>query len=263
MNPIQITGLAAVLATAILVPAGARADGPAAPGPTVVAPPAVVVEDRFWEGPWVGVHLGMGSTNYDMSGSIYDGTGTLGELNLPDLGGEGPLYGFQAGYGFRISPTLIGGIQIDASLSDITNDTYLYVAGGAIGAGSPEIEATYELRPRTMYGVSARLGFLPTPDTQVYGLVGYGRASFRGSLELTLDGTPAASGAYDFDRNGLVLGVGIETRIGESTSLGLEYRYADYGRHSFVDTAIGPGTMAEFGFDTTVQSVRMVLNYRF
>jgi outer membrane immunogenic protein len=262
MRSTQVTRLATVLAMTVIAPMHALADGPASADPVIVTPP-VVEEDRFWEGPWVGAHIGMGSTNYDISGSVYNGSGTLGEVNLPDLGGQGPLFGIQAGYGFRISPTLIGGIQLDASMTDITNDTYLYIAGDAIGPGSPEIAATYELQPRTMYGLSARLGYLTSPDTQVYGLVGYGQANFRGTLDLEVDGTSTFGGQYDFNGNGMILGVGIETRIGRSTSLGIEYRYSDFGRHSFFDEPIIGGTMAEVGFDMSVQSVRMVLNYRF
>ena len=153
------------------------------------APVVAVAAPNFWEGPWIGVHLGMGSTNYDLGGSVTDGMGaTLGSLNLPDLGGQGPLVGLQAGYGFMLGAQSVAGLQLDYSYSSISNDSSLFIAADAIGSGSPEIDATYSLAPRSMYGISARLGYLPSDDTQIYGLIGYSRANFRGDLNLDVDG---------------------------------------------------------------------------
>ena len=72
------------------------------------------------------------------------------------------------------------------------------------------------------------------------------------------------SDSYSFNLNGISLGIGMETRIGTNTSLGIEYRYTSLGRYSFFDGVIGgSGESAEVGFDTDVQTLRMTLNYRF
>lgn len=255
------------LPVAALMAAPATANGgnqqAGEPVPVLIAAP--VAAPSFWEGPWIGLHLGMGSTNYDLGGSVTDGGGnTLGSLNLPDLGGQGPLVGLQVGYGFLLGPQIVAGVQLDYSYSSISNDSSLFIAADALGGGSPEIDATYSLAPRSMYGVSARLGYLPSDNTQIYGLVGYTRANFRGDLNLDLDGLTMFNDSYSFNLNGIALGIGMETRIGTNTSLGLEYRYTSLGRYSFFDDEIfgGPET-AEVGFDTDVQTLRLTLNYHF
>lgn len=243
-------------AAAMLAATPSLASGP---GPVLVEMPVEVIEapaDNFWEGPWVGLSLGMGSTNYDLSGSVEAGPLSAG-LNLPDLGGTGALLGIQAGYNFRLSDRMIAGVVIDATMSNITNDTSAFLS-----IGPNELAFNYDLAPERMYTIAGRLGYLPTPDTQVYGLLGYTRADYVADLSLAITPGPTFTDSYSFDMDGVTVGVGIETRVTETMSIGLEYRYTDLGRFSFIDDTFGP-LAVEAGFDAVIQTVRASVNFHF
>lgn len=232
-------------------------------GETSVGPavPSAVTEaandESFWTGPWMGVHVSSGGVNYDINGFYYEGENGV-EANLPDLGGQGAGFGIQAGYGFAIAPSFIAGLQVDASQSTVKNETSLFITD--IGQAQ-NVDFNYSLSQRNSYNVTARLGYLASPSTQLYALAGFGKATFEGQLSL-LQGGNGPTEEYEFDGMGKVLGAGIETRIGPKTSIGIEYRYSDLGRYSFIDESQN-GENINVGFDMSAQSVRAVLNYRF
>jgi|RhiMetdeSRZDD1v2_1073273.scaffolds.fasta_scaffold140249_2 outer membrane immunogenic protein len=95
------------------------------------------------------------------------------------------------------------------------------------------------------WAVGARLGYLVTPSTLLYGTAGYTQAEF----ELS------GFGAHDF--RGYFVGAGVETFLRPNWSLRLEYRYSDFGAETVVDTA---NMSAEL--DPSMHSARLVLTYR-
>ncbi|MCC5993113.1 MAG: porin family protein [Rhodobacteraceae bacterium] len=253
------------LAAAAFVGSAAFAAGPrpVAVEPGVYHAPAPV-SGFNWEGFYAGASLGYGSTNYDPSINWSDPSipAALG-IDLPDLGGRGGLGSLQAGYNFMLSDNMVAGIQLDGTFSAINNTTGLNLM-----LGPNEIDFEYRIAPRTMYTIAGRLGYLTNPDTMVYGLLGYTRANFRGSWDLlATDGvdTFTADGSYSFALNGAAIGMGIETRLSNNMTLGLEYRYNHMQRYSFIDQdgVFTPDDNLEIGFDTSVQTIRAGLNFHF
>lgn len=238
--------------------------------PVVALCAAPVAAQSFWEGAWVGGHLGIGTSNHDFGGDVtyLSGPGwfpltpgdTLGGVDWPGESARGNLAGLQVGYGFLLTPRVVGGVQADVSFSNISYENSFDVAAPLFGT-------VFTMEPRTIVTLSGRLGFLATDDVQIYGLLGWSRANYRANLETTVLGTTLPSDDDGFNLNGLTLGGGMETRIGANTSVGIEYRYSNLGRHSFIDEdfsgLLGTSYNAEFGFDTRVHSVRLNLNYRF
>jgi len=218
--------------------------------------PATPAPSFNWGGLYGGASLGYGSSNYDLSAS-YDNPPTSVGITLPDLGGRGALGGLQIGYNFQLSDTLVAGLQLDGTFTGINNTTALSFTDGA-----NTLTGDYTHTPRTMLTLGGRLGWLSTPDTMIYGTLGYTRGSFRGSYDVSVNGTPALNDSYSYNLNGVSVGMGIETRVARNATVGLEYRYTQFQRYSFYD---GPalGGNLEAGFDSSVQSIRASYNLHF
>lgn len=69
--------------------------------------------------------------------------------------------------------------------------------------------------------VAGRLGYLVTPDTLAYGLLGYTWTDFEGTLTSEFE---PANGSYSFDVEGLTFGGGVKTRLTSNLTGKLEYR---------------------------------------
>ena len=258
-----------VLAT-LAVGAPALADGlNSAPAPKPVAAPSVV--EFEWTGFYVGGGIGMGSSNYEVGGS-YSSPNTnppiSASLGLPELGGDGMLGSVRAGYDHQINENFVVGASLDAMFSKVTNDTNFNLSADITGGVAAEtLNLDYKLGPSEMYTIAVRAGYLSNETTMLYGLFGYSQATFGGDLSgsLAIDGTPIESGStsYDFDLNGMTVGFGMDTMLSGNLSLGIEYRYTDFDRYRFYDGPLFGGDNVEVGFETSVQSVQGLLNYRF
>lgn len=272
MKPISPTPL--VSTTIILILAlntPVLADGPDhAPAPTSVAAPSV--DDFEWTGFYVGGSIGRGSSNYEIDGSYSNGNSSppiSASINLPDLGGDGMIGSVRVGYDYQRSESLIVGASIDASFSDVVNDTNLNLSANFAGEADAEtLNFEYELSPSKIYTIAGRVGYLANETTMLYSLLGYSRGTFEGNLSgsLTVDGNPAGnvSSSYDFELDGVTVGFGIDTMLAGNLGFGIEYRYTSFDRYRFYDgPLIGGGDNVEVGFDTAVQSVQALLNYRF
>lgn len=222
----------------------------------VVVAPATAPTNNFWNGFYAGGSLGMGSTNYKFSGGLANAGGPIAGLTLPDLGGSGPLFTLQAGYNWRANPNLVVGVQLDGSITTIKNTANGFITG--LGT------ATYEIKPRSEIALTARLGYVVQERTMLYGLAVVSRAKFAGALNVNnAGGANVFSSNYSFDRTGLTIGVGIATMLRYNVSVGLEYRYTDYGRETIFNGPIGGGATLDAGFTTKMQTVRASMNYRF
>lgn len=258
MKAFPIKSVIAVSAIALAAPAFANGYGAVEAPPPVITP--VPMADDFWSGFYVGGALGYGSANYDIMGDLDFGTPPNDvslAANLPDLGAEGFIGSLQAGYSHQFSGGFVVGVQLDGTWGGIENDTSISLDVG----GNTEFEFDYDLTVSQMYTLSLRGGFLVNPDTQLYGLVGYTRGTFDGDLSVAFDGF-SDSGDYSFELNGLSFGGGVETRVTDAVSVGIEYRMTNFEDYEFIDID-EPGISANLGFETNVQTVRVFANYRF
>ncbi len=81
-----------------------------------------------------------------------------------------------------------------------------------------------------MVSVIGRAGWLATPTTLLYGLGGWSYAHF------DVEDVPYDFGLgqlQDFNANGPTVGGGIEKKLSPKWSLRAEYRYTNFGKHSF------------------------------
>jgi len=239
---------------------GSLKDGPIAP----------IVNN--WDGFYIGA--GVGGMVVDFDGGtdgVIDADGAGGGAAVPfssDSGNESAsVFGtVQIGYDRQMHSRYVVGLFADYDFSD-DNDTdddalfLLPVAGDTLAfSGTAEIEDSFT--------VGARFGFLATPDTLIYGLVGYTHAELNVSGVFISDIGVGAPTVTPFDEeddlDAFTVGVGVETMLRQGLSLKVEYRYTDLdGLNS--DTDLGVGATTGFGsmdMETDIHTVRAVLSYR-
>lgn len=252
------SALAATAATAAIVAAvPAAADGPSPiVSPTVYEPAPVEATDDFWGGLFVGGALGIGMAQHQFSGN-FDSVDRL-EFDH-DLGNTGGLASVQIGYSFALTETTYVGAVLDYTTFNINTDSYTqYLAGGA------QVTVDQRLSPENMVTIGGRVGFLTNENTQFYGLLGWSRATFNESHAYDGGGVLtglASTASSNYDANGATIGIGMETRIGDRTSLGVEYRYTDLDNHEIFNSTAG----GIYSTDTTnaMQQVRFGVNVHF
>ena len=170
--------------------------------PPVPAPPVLVQTAPDWTGFYVGGHMGIAGTfaSYDystlFSGSLNNHT-RIGRIN-------GAAPGVYGGFNYQIASFVIG-IESDATFTN-----------GMFRLNGPNNDALQF--SNTAYGVAARAGYLVTPDTMVYGKLGYTRIQLSGTQNLPpvpFKQTVAASQA----------GVGVEHLITDNIAFRVEGTY--------------------------------------
>ena len=189
----------------LLAAVSSAAIASAAQAADAVIEEAPVVTGYNWSGLYVGAGVGVGATVHGLGLSNI-----LGPLDVDanGLGGEGFFGEVSVGYDYLVSPRFLIGGFADFRFGNIGPELEL-------GGGSIELTNQYG------FDVGGRVGYLFNPTTLGYVLGGYSWQRFK------LDG----DGGIDFeeDRDGYVVGVGMETVLTGAWTLKTEYRYADYG----------------------------------
>lgn len=152
-----------------------------------------------FSGPYVGAEVGL--DNYE--GQAEDVLAAGDEID--GLSGNGVVGSVFAGYDFAMGNAFFG-IEGKASLSD-AEATY------SDGTDS------FSIRAKESFGASVRGGVMVNDSTGLYARVGWANTKFK----------VAVNGVSDSDSDdGLVLGAGLETRLGTAASLRVEYARSDY-----------------------------------
>ena len=195
-------------------------------------------------GKWTGCHLGVAGG--------YSVSNTKAAIDVPG----GNLITVDGFAGEGLTGTALAGcdLQLDRLVLGAWADYNWHNADVALSAQNGTINIRSPLD--SSWAVGGRAGLLFTPDTLVYGLAGYTRASF-GDITLTSPGPNGSLSIGDF--NGWMAGGGIETSLPiAGMSLDLRYTYAHYDR-----STIAVGGPVFLGFEPVVHSVRAGISYRF
>lgn len=257
--PRLYSALAASAAMATLVAAlPAAADGPSPlVSPTVYEPaPVQQVANDFWSGLFIGGALGIGITQHQFSGN-FDSVDRL-EFSH-DLGEHGGLASIQIGYVVAMSERTYVGATFDYTIFDVNATSHTqYLVGGQ------QVTVDQEIGPESMMTIGGRIGVLANENTQFYGMLGWSRASFDETHSYNGGGVFAglsSAGTSSYEVDGATIGIGMETRLGERTSLGVEYRYTDLDDQSIYSSTTG----GVYSTQTTngVQQVRVGVNMHF
>jgi outer membrane immunogenic protein len=149
-----------------------------------------------FNGPSVGIQGGLNETDVRLSG---------GDRTRDSFVGGGFL-----GYDHQVTPHIVIGAQAEFNMA--ADDSF----GRSDGTTAVRID------PRYSFDLTARAGYLVTPATLVYLRGGYSNARVR----TTVDTASAARTTTD-NRNGWLIGGGVERMIWSRVSARMEYRYSD------------------------------------
>lgn len=266
----QVVSLAMAMAFTVTGSTLLGGDSYSAKQNAVVMPP---VQEVFnWTGFYLGVQVGV-AFNPDDDGVLAFDTDLDGSYNnrIPAFGDnfegnfdESVSFGAHAGYDVQFNRIVVGAL-VDINKLDISQEQSGFSSTPAFYTEERELEylATGRLR----------VGFLVTERLLAYvsGGAAYGNTEYR-----FLSDTPATvrtrGGDDDSDDWGYALGGGLEARITQTISLGVEYLYTNLGESDFRTNLSGPaafssaasstntrGTDRDFDFHT----VQVKLTYRF
>lgn len=222
----------------LLAAVSSAAIASAAQAADAVIEEAPVVTGYNWSGLYVGAGVGVGTTVHGL------GLSNLGPLDIDanGLGGEGFFGEVSVGYDYLVSPRFLVGGFADFRFGNIGPE--LDFGGGSI-----------ELTNQYGFDVGGRVGYLFNPTTLGYVLGGYSWQRFK------LDG----DGGIDFeeDRDGYVVGVGMETVLTGAWTLKTEYRYADYGDDIVATLAESPDGDTNLSVHPSTHTFLLGVNYKF
>lgn len=163
----------------------------------------------------------------DVFNGAYGGAELGWETNRGDLG-DGFTYGVIAGYNKKVADKLVLGVEAKAGLST-ADHTFI-----------DTIDEEAELKAGRSLGIAARVGVLATPQTLVYGKIGYE------NVRLKYDYESATVDFEDgFNNDALVLGAGVEYALNQKVSLRLGYDYTD-GEYGYRRHAVKTGAAFHF-----------------
>ncbi|MCJ8159885.1 outer membrane protein [Sphingomonas sp. LaA6.9] len=167
-----------------------------------------------FNGPFVGVQAGW------TSAEVQDPQTPLGVVAMED-DQQSFTGGVYAGFDHRLNERIVVGAE---GGFDVTNDDKLHGFSGI---------SSYTLDPKYSFDLTARAGYLVTPDTLLYARGGYTNARVKTTMT-DIAGTQSATTNQD----GWLVGGGVERQLMSNVSARMEYRYSDlseddgkYDRH--------------------------------
>ena len=188
---------------------------------SALLPLGEVAKAGSWTGCYVGASVGYGWTRSEFT--TYKNEGA--NLNLDEV-----LISPAVGCDIQAS-NLVFGILADVSWSNMS---------------STALDADWQ------WFAGGRAGFLASPKTLVYGLIGY----------TALDGGLSFNKTSPGDLKGLTYGGGIEQLISGGWSLKLEYRYVQFGDDT-AQNGVNDGLKDGTDIDTGTHQARFGVVYRF
>lgn len=173
-----------------------------------LAVPAVAAERPF-DGAYVGAQLGWLQNRLDatatVGSTVYNGR----------VSHDGFAYGVYGGYDFNINGNGVLGLEVGV--------------GGNSGDYSLDGSEDTLSTGRT-FDVTARAGALISPQTLVYARGGWTNARFTADVDGERDSA---------NKDGFLVGAGLEQALGTNASARLEYNYSKFGRFSGEDELTG------------------------
>lgn len=156
-----------------------------------------------FNGPFAGVELGW---QRDKADARF----TSGGTTTTETGGvSGLRYGGFIGYDARIGTGGVIGLEVNASDSTANTDD---------DDGVGKIGRTFD--------VTARAGALVAPTTLLYARGGYSNTRYIADID---------GDEFGVNRDGYILGAGLETMLGTNASARVEYNYSDYNSFDVTD----------------------------
>lgn len=190
-----------------------------------------------YRGFYAGAQLGQADLATLAYGIHHDGTGGTVGPPVPftsDFGNRNGVIGAFVGYGVTIRHWYAG-LELEANGGDIG---WFHVRG-QVGGGSGGRDFSVERKGE--YGASARIGYVLTGGTLLYGRVGAVQAKF--NTKYVKGGNASAWIDRDDTQPGTVYAVGIEVPTAKDLFLRMDYSYTRYDSYGFTTIQTNADTM--------------------
>lgn len=160
-----------------------------------------------WTGFYIGGAGGAGATVHQIDVPPFGG------LEFNGLGGEGVFGELSAGYDQEFG-NWVAGIMVDARYSGATSEL-------KFGGGKINLDTDYG------FDVLGRIGMKVNESTLAYALGGYSWQHF------DLNASDPIGDLIDWGSSGFSVGGGVETALSSNVTVGVEYRYSQFGKKDF------------------------------
>jgi outer membrane immunogenic protein len=202
-----------------------------------------------WNGLYVDAGAGVGVWTGDTT-TIVPGAGVCSLCAEQWQGGLGALGTIGVGFDHQVASQLVLGAFADGEITGLR---------GTLQDGGPYYEGTENMSGATAVG--ARLGWLARNDTMLYAELAWAHGWFdRTSMRTSFTGAGTTNSTPAFERDGFMVGGGIETAVAPNWFLRAEYRYSDYGTVTLPDT--GGSLENSIRFHPMVTTMRATLAYK-
>lgn len=249
------------------------------------APAPVASWTGFWIGAGIGGQFAIGDASAEADW-YQSGIPTVVD-QYPDARGNVGIEGFfgtvGAGYDFQVGDTFVMGVFGDYSFAKKKSGGIYGDSNTIVDIGEDEFYGRSEVSADFSVGdswfVGGRLGYLVTPETLVYGLVGYTQAEIHGDYyteayeNAYIEGDGWADWQNKDWKGGLTLGAGIEAMFSNNISAKLEYRYTNLGGFGMFDGGDGDCNCeneqnyaiddSDASYDPHLHSIRATVSYHF
>ena len=186
---------------------------------------------RNWTGGYISAGIGQGAASEDVTLTNRPPVPAF-SADLDGAGFHGGVFGVGAGYDVQMGSRFVIGAFADANFSEMDNKNSLNLAVGPLS-----LNGDLNARIENLFMIGGRLGYLASPDTLIFGSLGYANADFSDldfHASVSVGGPPPLARIdgtlIDGKRmSGFFLGGGIEARLTDALALKAEYRYIDFG----------------------------------
>lgn len=238
---------------------GIGSGGRSAYNAMAAVPPVAVYN---WTGFYIGANAGYGWGRDPFSEALTEFIPPAQPVTLSGPNSQGFLGGFQAGANWQ-TRSVVGGLEIDLSGSSVKGTSS--VAGVLFGTPFTQMQTD---KFDWLGSGRARLGYLVTPDTLLYGTGGlaWTRLTQTATAVNPFDTTVTTTPSWRF---GWAAGAGAEMRLWNSNWIGrVEYLHYDFGNAGSTIGGLTNGVLFEYTVDTTsrhltVDTVRAGVDYQF
>jgi outer membrane immunogenic protein len=178
---------------------------------TIAAPALAADGEKSFQGPFIGGQFGWQQDRQSLTaGTVPPATSRANS--------DGFAYGGQIGYDFQIGKAVLGA---ETSLTGRTGQTRF---------------TGFDVEQGRTINVTARAGWLITPEGLLYARGGYSNARYTATNNIL------RLADVSENRDGYLVGAGYEHKLSRNVSARLEYNYSDYGNDNLVGIG-GPATL--------------------
>ena len=222
----------------------------------VLSGPASAAQPYTWTGFYVGGNIGFRAS--EAAWTVRNAIVPM-SYDYSSIGVRGGLY---AGYNWQFAPRWVTGVEADIGFGDHETRQVNFFPGGG-GVFGPLLPGDFSaIKLKWDGSLRARLGYLVTPSTMLFGMAGVAWQQVELNLlcvSFFLCAPDAGHG--ETIRPGWTVGGGIETALTGNWFARAEYRYASFGTFNLPLTFIG--TTSGVPIEVATHTATFGLTYRF